>query len=256
MKVKFNDIFKAVKSTVVTHSPEILTAIGITGMISSTVLAVKATPKAMKLLDEKKKEVKDDTLTKKEVIKTTWKCYIPTATTCVLSAACLVGSTKISLKRNAALAAAYALSDSTFKAYKEKVSEKLSEKKMTEVKDEVAKEKVNATSASNSEIFITGNGSALFYDAVTGRYFRSDIEKVRKVVNDINRQMRDEMFVSLNEFLSELGLPPVKIGDELGWNIDSGYIDTNFSTMIADNNQPCIVLDYLVEPRFDYRRLM
>ena len=39
------------------HTPEILTGLGTAGMIFTTVLAVKATPKALKLIDEKKKEL-------------------------------------------------------------------------------------------------------------------------------------------------------------------------------------------------------
>lgn len=39
------------------HSPEILTGIGIAGMITTTVLAVRATPKALILIEEKKDEL-------------------------------------------------------------------------------------------------------------------------------------------------------------------------------------------------------
>ena len=41
------DLFKSVKMVVSKHSPEILTGIGIAGMITTTILAVKATPKAL-----------------------------------------------------------------------------------------------------------------------------------------------------------------------------------------------------------------
>ena len=70
------------KQSVSKHSPEILTGIGIAGMITTTVLAVKATPKALKLIEERKRELVLDSdsteyegnLPPVEVIKTTWTC--------------------------------------------------------------------------------------------------------------------------------------------------------------------------------------
>jgi len=70
-----------VKSSLSKHSPEILVGIGITGMVTTTVLAVKATPKALKLIEETKKEERKDKLTPIETVKATWKCYIPAAVT-------------------------------------------------------------------------------------------------------------------------------------------------------------------------------
>ena len=64
----FKDVPKFLKK----HSPELLTGIGIAGMIITTITAVKATPKALQLVDER--EIKDNKrLTTKEVVKTTWK---------------------------------------------------------------------------------------------------------------------------------------------------------------------------------------
>ena len=53
----FNLIVNDVKTTLSKHAPEILTGIGIAGMVTTTVLAVRATPKALMLIDAKKQEV-------------------------------------------------------------------------------------------------------------------------------------------------------------------------------------------------------
>ena len=56
-KQSLASIAKSVRTAMKKHSPEILTGIGIAGMITTTVMAVKATPKALILLEEKKDEL-------------------------------------------------------------------------------------------------------------------------------------------------------------------------------------------------------
>ena len=53
-KVNIGSIFRNFRRKAVKHSPAILTGFGIAGMITTTVLAVKATPKALSLLDEER----------------------------------------------------------------------------------------------------------------------------------------------------------------------------------------------------------
>ena len=88
---------------------------------------------------------------------------------------------------------------------------------------------------------------------MSDRYFKSDMDKLQKSVNDLNRQMRDEMSVSLNDFYCEIGLNPIGIGDDIGWNIDRGYIDLNFSSQLADDGTPCLVVGHYTRPQYNYR---
>ena len=111
--------------------------------------------------------------------------------------------------------------------------------------------------AKESEIIFVGDGETLCYDVLSGRYFKSKIDKIKKAENDLNRRMRDEMYISLNEFYYEIGLPSIKIGEDIGWNIDrEGYIDLRFSSQLNDNDEPVFVIDYGCGPRYDYRNLM
>lgn len=251
-KPDFSLMSKAVKSSLVKHSPEILIGVGIAGMISATVLAVRATPKAVTLLDEKKKELDTEKLTVTDTVKTAWKCYIPSAVTVVLSSACIIGANSVNLKRNAALAAAYALSESTLKEYQEKVIETVGEKKEQAVRDAIAKDKVESNPVSANEVIITGKGDTLCYDTISGRYFKSDMDKLKKAENELNRRMLSEMSVSLNEFYSEIGLSSIKIGDELGWDVGKGYIELGFSSQLAEDGTPCLVLDFRTGPYYGY----
>ena len=81
-KQGISKLARDVRLSVSKHSPEILMGMGIAGMITTTVIAVKATPKALRLLEEKKHELEVETLAPVEVVKTTWKCYVPAAVSC------------------------------------------------------------------------------------------------------------------------------------------------------------------------------
>ena len=252
-KPKLPKIIKSTQMMISKRSPEILTSIGVAGIFTTAVLAVKATPKALQMI-EKETEVKGEPLTKKETVKVTWKCYIPAVITGVTSAACVIGANNVNTKRNAALAAAYTLSETAFAEYKEKVVETIGKEQEQVVREAVIKDKLEKNPVKNSEIIMTGRGDDICYDALTGRYFKSDIEFLKKVENEINRKMRNENYISLNEFYAEIGLPGTKIGDNVGWNIDRGYVDLEFSAMLTEDGQPCLVLDYSVEPTYDYWR--
>ena len=259
MKLKKIDISKLasrIKDGAIHYSPEILTGLGIAGMISATVMAVKATPKALYLLEEKKQETNEKKLEPVEVVKTTWICYMPATITGVVSVACIFGATSINHKRNAALAAAYSISEATLKDYQKKVIETIGDKKEKVIRDEVAGDIITKDPIQNHEVIVTGNGNQLCYDVVSGRYFNSNAEKLKKTENILNLRLRDEMFISLNDFYYEIGLDYILLGDDLGWNINDGYIDFTFSSKLATDDRPCLVVNYGVAPKYDFRRLM
>ena len=256
MNPKITEFFKSTRTFLGKHSPEILTGIGITGMISTTILAVKATPKAMKLIDIKKKELDTDELTVMETVKTAWKPYIPAMLVGLASTTCLIGASATNYKRNAALASAYALSERTLTHYRDKVIDTIGERKEQQIREKIAQDEIDEKKLSNSQVIVTSNGETLCMDTMSGRYFKSDIETIKQAVNKLNRRLVYENYISLNEFYGEIGLDDVKNGTLLGWNIDSGLIEPTFSTCLADNGQPCLVIDFMVEPRYDYDKLI
>lgn len=254
--MNFSQLFKNFKTSVANHSPEILTGIGIAGMITAGVLAVKETPKALRLIEEKKKELQTDKLTAKETVRTTWKCYVPSVGLTVMSTACLIGSTKVSLRRNAALATAYKLSESALTTYKEKVIETVGEKKEQSIRESIAQDKIDANPVSQNNVIVIGNGTTLCYDSISGRYFKSSKDALQRAENDLNRRMRYSDYISLNEFYAEIGLPSIDIGDDLGWNIERGYIEIFFSSHIADDGTPCLDISFCDrhEPKYGYSK--
>ena len=251
-KQSLSNIAKSVRTAMKKHSPEILTGIGIAGMITTTVMAVKATPKALILLENKQDELEVAKLKPKEIIKTTWSCYIPSVVIGTISVFCLISASSTNLRRNTALATAYTLSESTLKEYQEKVVETIGEKKEQSIRDSVSKDKM-LNDPVREVILTEKGGNTICYDALSGRYFKSDRDKITKAMNNLNRQMRDDMHVTLNDFYYELGLDGTKMGDMLGWNIERGYIDLAFSSHLDANGTPCLVIDYQVAPVYDYQ---
>lgn len=246
------------KGAVSKRSPEILTGLGIAGMITTTVLAVKATPKALRLIEDAEYD-KDAKLTKVEVVKVAWKPYISAAVTGVVSTACLIGASSVNVRRNAALATAYQLASTTLADYKEQVVETIGEKKEKTIREKVAQKTVEKHPEVTKEVIVTGSGDVLFVEPVSMRSFTSDIETVRKIINDLNYRMvvGMEEYISLSEFYSEIGLPRTSVSDELGWNIGKdGQIECQFHACMATEGKPAIMMDYQVAPRRGYMDLM
>lgn len=249
-------VFRNAKMFAKKHTPEILTGIGIAGMITTSVLAVKATPKALTAIEEAKDEMQVDKLTPVDTIKVAGKYYIPAASLCVASAACLIGATSVSSRRYAALTTAYKLSETAYNEYREKVIETIGEKKEETVKEAVNKDRIEKNPVTNNEVIITGKGNTLCYDYLSGRYFESDIDRIRRAENEINKRMLHDItgYASLNDFYDEIGLDRIPNGETIGWNVMKGLLDIHLTSHIADDGRPAIVVDHNVEPTYGYDR--
>lgn len=250
------DISKWLKSTsdtLVKHSPEILTGLGTAGMIVCTILAVRATPKALKLIEEEKKEKGVEKLTPVETVKAAWKPYIPAIAVGTTSVACIIGASATNYRRNAALTAAYKLSETAFTEYREKVIETIGEEKEKEVKSNIAKDRVEKNPVSKSTVVVTGSGNTLCLDETSGRYFYSDKNYIEKIQNDLNRRMLYDIcgYVSLNEFYDELDIDHLDIGDKIGWNT-AHMIDIHIEGGVSDDGRPCLVIMHNNPPKYDY----
>lgn len=242
----------SIKETFDEHGSEILVGVGIAGFFTSGILAIRATTKAVKLL-ERREEEKGEKLTKKEVIKNVWLYYLPSLIISGLSTACVIGGYNINYRRGAALAAAYTLSESTLKKYQEKIVEKIGEREERKVRDEIAEDKIKKNPVSEHTVILTEKGNTLCYDSLSGRYFKSDIEKIKQSINEINKRMIDEMSISLNDFYSELGLDPIGVGYNLGWDVNrNGFLDISFTSHLTAEDVPCLMLNYQTYPLFEY----
>ena len=244
------------------HNPEILVGLGAAGMMTSTVLAVKATPKALDIMEDKKADMGVTYLTRKEIAQATWKIYAPSIGVGLASAACIILGTSKSIKRNTALATVYALSESTLREYQTKAKEMFGEEKAAELDREVAKARVRkreVTTIVETEgseyIHHTGNGDTLVYDSLSGRYFRSSMNSIESAVNSINKSLLNDYIMTLNEFYNELGVPTIGAGSLIGWKSDKELLEVSFESDVDQHGNPYLVLSYRNRPIpvYDYR---
>lgn len=252
MKTNFKGIAKKAMNAVSKNSPSILAGIGVAGFFGSIVLAIKATHEAEEKIEEVKEELDVPELTPQQTVKTVWKCYIPTAVVAGCSAVSIFAGNHISGRRNAALAAACTLSDQAYREYKQKVTETIGEKKEKQIRDEVMQDRVNRTAVSESEIIDTGLGSTLCFDSYSGRLFYADIDKMKRAVADFDLRLLRESCMSLNEWYDEINMPHIKLGDDLMFHIDKGYLEIDFGSILVGNT-PCVYVEYNLKPREFYR---
>lgn len=242
------------------NSPTIFTWLAVGGVGLTTAEAIKATIKAVRIIDEKGSytNARKEDLSKldvlKETVRLTWPCYISTLLIGGSTIYFIVSSNSINHRRNAALVSLCSLTETAFKEYKTQVVKTIGAKKEREIQDEVYKERLinSPPTQHKTEIIITGKGETLCYETTSGRYFKSDIESIRKTENELNRIMLSDMFIPLNEVYYALGLPDTKLGKELGWDIDNGFIEFTFSSQLMDG-VPYLVVDCGLPSTYDYR---
>lgn len=243
---------KILRHNTIRSSPIILTGVGVSGVVTTAILAVRATPKALYLIDHENMDLDYDgepPLTNLEKAKLTWKLYLPAIISGGLTIACIISANNIHLRRNAALVGLYTLTETSLREYQDKVVELVGKNKELKIREGVAEDKLKKNPVEGKQVIITGNGETLFFDSLSGRYFKSDMEAIRKTVNDFNELLLGEMYQTLNEWYDLLGLEEVEMGKDTGWEANTGLLKLDYSAKLATNSVPCIVLEYKVGPR-------
>lgn len=245
------------------NSPAILTTLAIGGMGAAIITAIKQPVDVEEELYELEREelhkaAEEETDDIQHPIAPRLKIYAkhywPTVTLFVTSTAMLVLANKIHAKRAAALMAAYQLTTTNYEDLKKKIVDIYGKKKAQEVQDEVDKDVVQKTFIPNQTIPL-GSGPHLILDKPSGRYFYSDIEKVKRAFDDLNRRFyAGESEIQLNELYDDLNLP------HIGMGYDNGFIfhsvddildwDNVRSSQLTENGIPCLVLHYEVKPLY------
>lgn len=228
------------------HSPEILGAAGLGLSVASVIYAIRDTPKAYEQIAIFEEEV-ERPLTPKEKFDVSWRVFIPTGVTLFSSVVMVVSALTIQNKRLQAMAAFAGAAAETIRHYDNTLAEELGEQ---------AAEKIKAKTAERSaadldfEDVLDAGGDTLFYDEQSGRYFTADFQSVRAAVNDLNHDLMSWNWVSLNDLYSRIGLPTIRMGDNMGWDSDE-LIELRFRPLLSTNGTQYIQLGHVVQPKPD-----
>lgn len=244
--------------------PTLLTCLAAVGTAATAVLAVKETPKALTLLEEKKKETGKEKLTVVETVKTVAPCYIPAAATGVSTIVCIFGANVLNRRQQASLVSAYGLLNQAYKSYRGGVKELYGEEGHEAVLDTVAKEKCEDICISAPGMFTNStldfgdcdpSETRLFYDVCSERYFESTKDRVVQAEYHLNRNFLFRGYASLNEFYELLGLKKTEDGDVVGWNGADGdlyWIDFDHHKTTLDDGLECFIIDVVYPPDASY----
>lgn len=206
---------------VIQHSPEILTGLGVVGFISSTVSAVKATPKALEVLAQKKEE-KGEPLTAKEIVKSTWTIYIWPAIMLILSTICVIAALRIENNRLAALSLTACKVIEEADKFEEATKEVAGESGYSKIKDKIAEKEIKAHPLVEGNVINTGTGNTLYYEPFSNQYLRASRDFIDHGILKFNQILQDYEDANVNDYLDCFNLPNIdsRTTGALEWRYD------------------------------------
>ena len=254
-------ISKRVGRQLYRSSPTILTVVASVGVIVTTITAVRATPKAVKLLKEAELE-KGENLTKVEIIRVAGPSYIPSALLGISTIVCIFGANALNQKKQASLMSAYVMLNESYKQYRKSAKIVYGEDADDKIHVEMAKDAMVATYDWGYQVYNMDMDSEserlLFYDLSSKKYFRTTMAAVLNAQYHVNRNLAIRGDCSLNEYLSFLGVEGIDGGDDLGWDIsymveemDCYRLDfDNYKSTLEDGLE-CIIIDTMTVNKFE-----
>lgn len=237
------------------HSPEILVVGGVVGLVTSGVMACKATTKLSTILDDSKEQIelfdkvaanpemvneeytvedaeKDKKIVKVQTAVKVAKLYAPAVAIGVVSIGAIFASNNIMRKRNVALGAAYATVDQAFKDYRNRVVDRFGEEldkelrynlKTKEVKetveDENGKKKTVKKNIKYMDSPMPSEFAVIYDDGCAGWTKDPEDNKFFLIQQQryANERLKRRGYLSLNEVYELLGFPSTKAGQVVGW---------------------------------------
>ena len=252
------------KTFIKRNGATILTVLGGIGTVATSVMAVKATPKALEKI-KMAEEDKGEELTKIETIRVAGTSYIPAIVTGVGTLVCIFGANIMNKRQQAALVSAYALLNSSYEEYKQKLKELYGEEAHQEIIDAIAAEKAENIGVRAPGYVATNNlfvdeqcgETRLFYDEYGQRFFEATLEQVISAEYHLNRNYVLRGYTVLNEFYDFLGIDPTSEGNELGWAIsDDGTFWIDFHHRITNiKGYDCVVIEMPFAPDLEWQEL-
>ena len=236
----------------------ILTGLGIVGVTATAILAAKATPKALELLEERdkfKQEEYGESLTKTEKVLAMAPAYIPAILTGLATISCIIGMNRVSYTKQVSLMSAYTCLNNSYEEYRRKVKEVFGEDGANKVDEELEKEM--ALLEQYGSLFEKN----VFYDEISKRYFEMSMYEIKDAEYKINRMFNFLGCLKLNEVYEFLNLSPIDFGDKVGWSafkdwecVGFSWIELSFDPVVTSDGIEALQLKFSMEPSDDYHK--
>ena len=234
----------------------ILTGLGVVGVATTAVLAAKATPKALELLQEKdeyKQEAYGEPLTKFEKVLAMAPAYIPAVLTGLATVSCIVGMNRVSYTKQASLISAYTYLNSSYEEYRRKVKEVFGEEGEAKVRAELGRE------IELYEKYGSLHEPRLFYDEISNRYFEMSMYEMKEAEYNMNRMFNFLGALKLNEVYEFFNLGPTEYGESVGWAalrdwevIGYSWIEATFDEITTHDGLQAFAIRFNMQPTKDY----
>lgn len=243
------------------NSAALLTAGGVVGTIATAILTGRAGFKAAEIIREEELKLVHDEGTTDSIANGTMGLplgrriilvgphFIPPIVVGSATVASVIMANRVSAQKAAALAAAYGLAERNLSEYKDKVAEKLTGPKKQAIGEEISQDRVNRSDGYQTVVVV--GDDVLCFDEPTGRYFRSNMEKIRAAVNKTNEDILHTGWTNATFFYHELGMPATSWTDDMGWNTDQ-LVELKYDTVTSPDGRPCLSIDFNVLPKPDY----
>jgi hypothetical protein len=254
--MSFSGIAHKLAKLATENSPAIATGLAVVGTITTAYFGISATVKVMEdiLVEE---DARNEVMPTRERFQYVyenglWKPYVPMVVSGVMTVGLTIAANRVGSRRAAGLAAAYGLTERAFEEYKDKVREKIGDRKEEQVRNEIAQDRLDATYLDDVKIFGLNDGQ-LCYDMWSDRYFKNTAEGIRAAVNELNHALIHDNYATADEFYAMLGMPSPAFAHTVGWNSDR-LLEADITTILAPGDVPCLALHFKNEPTPDYQR--
>ena len=247
-----------IKSFCNENGMNILTGLGVVGVATTAVLAAKATPKALELLQEKdeyKQEAYGEPLTRFEKVLAMAPAYIPAVLTGLATVSCIVGMNRVSYTKQASLISAYTYLNSSYEEYRRKVKEVFGEEGEAKVRAELGREIVLY------EKYGSLHEPRLFYDEISNRYFEMSMYEMKEAEYNMNRMFNFLGALKLNEVYEFFNLGPTEYGETVGWSalrdwevIGYSWIEVTFDEITTHDGLQAFTIRFNMQPTKDYQQ--
>lgn len=233
----------------------ILSCIAGIGVISTAVLAAKATPKALELIDQAEYE-KGEKLTKLETINVAGLCFVPSVLSGLATITCIFGANYVNKKHQAALISAYTLLDRKFKDFRHGVQ---MEYGTCDDNGKDIEAKVYRHTMDAKDVRKPIEDEILVYDIFNRRYFNTTLQKLKDVELAINKQLHTEDYVCVNDIYKMLGEELIDTGIAFGWSTQANFeiswetwITFELEKTVLDDGLEVYMMTYSTEPYLEY----